>query len=151
MLVGTPQTSPMIAKLGWDAELKALGDEGFIIRGAAMARRNIIAIASNTQRGALYGAFAFLRLLRSRSSLAALNISDRPVNKLRQIQDWTNWGWLHRARLRRLVDTAGRSVAGEVNPRIELHARALAALGVNGVTLNDVDARRMDLPATCRR
>src|SRR5450631_3278383 len=141
IVVGEPATSPIIAKLGWDAELKALGDEGFIIRATVIARKNTIAIASKTPRGALYGTFAFLRLLQSRSSLARLNISDKPINKLRQIQDWTNWdGSIERG-------YAGPSILqldqlpNKVNPRIKRHARALAALGINGITLNNVNAQ----------
>src|ERR1700676_749891 len=141
IVVGEPATSPIIAELGWDAELKALGDEGFIIRATVIARKNTIAIASKTPRVALYGSFAFLRLLQSRSSLARLNISDKPINKLRQIQDWTNWdGSIERG-------YAGPSILqldqlpNKVNPRIKLHARALAALGINGITLNNVNAQ----------
>jgi alpha-glucuronidase len=141
VVVGAPATSPIIAKLGWDDELRALGDEGFIIRGTVMERRSVIAIASNTQRGALYGTFAFLRLLQSRSNLAALNISDKPVNQLRQIQDWTNWdGSIERGYAGLSILQVDRLPA-TVNPRIKLHARALAALGINGITLNNVNAQ----------
>jgi alpha-glucuronidase len=141
IVVGTSASSPIIASLGWQAELNALGPEGFIIRSTVISGKNIIAIASRTQRGALYGTFAFLRLLQSHSSLARLNISDKPINKLRQIQDWTNWdGSIERG-------YGGTSILHvnqlpyKVNPRIKLHARALAALGINGITLNNVNAQ----------
>jgi alpha-glucuronidase len=141
IVVGGAVTSPIIASLGWQADLDALGDEGFIIRSALISGKDVIAIASKTQRGALYGTFAFLRLLQSHSSLGKLNISDKPINKLRQIQDWTNWdGSIERG-------YAGSSILhvnelpNKVNPRIRIHARALAALGINGITLNNVNAQ----------
>ena len=141
IVIGSSATSTIIASLGWEAELNALGDEGFIIRSAVTSGKNVIVIASKTQRGALYGTFNFLRLLQSHSSLARLNISDKPVNRLRQIQDWTNWdGSIERG-------YGGTSILqvsqlpDKVNPRIKLHARALAALGINGITLNNVNAQ----------
>ena len=141
IVIGSSATSTIIASLGWEAELNALGDEGFIIRSAVTSGKNVIAIASKTQRGALYGTFNFLRLLQCHSSLARLNISDKPVNRLRQIQDWTNWdGSIERG-------YGGTSILqvsqlpDKVNPRIKLHARALAALGINGITLNNVNAQ----------
>ena len=142
IVVGDLAASPIVANLGLDVELNALGDEGFIIRSTIISGKNVIAIAGKTARGALYGSFAFLRMLQSHSSLARLDISDEPTNKLRQIQDWTNWdGSIERG-------YAGNSILhvsqlpSHVNPRVRIHARALAALGINGITLNNVNAQK---------
>ena len=61
-LLGTPiplgnagDASVVVRKQQWDAELKRLGPEGFRIRTIRDANRDVIAIASTTDIGALYG------------------------------------------------------------------------------------------------
>ena len=61
VIIGLPQTSTLIRKLGWEPELQKLGPEGFRIRTI----RNVVVIASTTDIGTLYGTFHFLRLLQT--------------------------------------------------------------------------------------
>src|SRR5262245_26959695 len=63
VVVGTPRSSQAIRSLGWANELTRLGPEGFVIRPALLSNRSVIAIASDGDIGALYGAFHFLRLV----------------------------------------------------------------------------------------
>ena len=49
VVVGLPQTSTLIRKLGWESELASLGPEGFRIRTI----RDVVVIASTTDIGAL--------------------------------------------------------------------------------------------------
>lgn len=61
LVVGTPQSSPVIASLG--LPLQQLGGEGYLIRSVAVSGHKAIVIAANSDVGVLYGAFAFLRLI----------------------------------------------------------------------------------------
>ena len=46
LVVGTPATSPLVAGLGWDKALAALGDEGYVIRSARIGGHQATVIAS---------------------------------------------------------------------------------------------------------
>ena len=148
-LLGTPVPvtdtgdASVVVKLGWDAELKKLGPEGFRIR----ANRDVIVIASTTDIGALYGAFHFLRLLQTGQPLARLQLDQRPALKLRLLNHWDN--------LDRSIERgyAGKSLwnwdelPGHVDPRLRDYARANASIGINGIVLNNVNANSEFLTA----
>src|SRR5215216_4169972 len=87
VIVGVPESSPMIRKLRWETELKNLGPEGFRIR---TVRDHVIVIASSTDTGALYGAFHFLRLLQTGQPIDRLQIDQKPRLKLRILNHWDN-------------------------------------------------------------
>ena len=63
IVVGTPKSSPLIANL--KLKLAPLGAEGFVIRSLKINGRAATVIASESEIGALYGAFHFLRLLQT--------------------------------------------------------------------------------------
>lgn len=127
----------VVVKLGRDAELKRLGPEGFRIR---TINRDVIAIASTTDIGALYGAFHFLRLLQTGQPIDHLQIDQRPALKLRLLNHWDN--------LDRSIERgyAGKSLwnwdelPDRVDPRLRDYARANASIGINGAVLNNVNA-----------
>ena len=140
VVVGLPQTSSLIRKLHWDAELKRLGPEGFRIRTIRDANRDVIVIASTSDIGALYGAFHFLRLLQTGQSTDQLQIDQKPALKLRLLNHWDN--------LDRSIERgyAGKSLwnwdelPDRVDPRLRDYARANASIGINGAVLNNVNA-----------
>ena len=136
VVVGLPETSSLIRKLNWEADLKRLGPEGFRIRTV----NNVIVIASATDVGALYGAFHFLRLLQTGQPIDRLQIDQKPALKLRLLNHWDN--------LDRSIERgyAGKSLwnwdelPGQVDPRLRDYARANASIGLNGTVLNNVNA-----------
>ena len=65
IVVGTPSSSPLVAGLGWDKDLAALGDEGYVIRSTRIGAHAATVIASGGEIGALYGTFHLLRLLQT--------------------------------------------------------------------------------------
>jgi alpha-glucuronidase len=139
VVVGLPQTSTLIRKLRWDAELNRLGPEGYRIRTI----RNVIVIASITDAGALYGAFHFLRLLQTGLRIDRLQIDEAPRLKLRLLDHWDNIdGSIERG-------YAGKSLwMGVDNDRRLLdYARANASIGINGSVLNNVNSNSEFLTA----
>lgn len=152
LLVGTPKTSDAVGRLGWDADLAAAGPEGFVIRSARLANSRATVIASETQIGALYGAFHFLRLIQTGAPMSALSISQRPKVQLRLLNHWDNLdGSIERG-------YAGKSLwrwdelPERLDPRYTVYARANASIGINGCVLNNVNADpRILLPQYLRK
>jgi alpha-glucuronidase len=140
VLVVTPSSSQAVASMGWDDDLAKVGDEGYIIRSAALSGRRATVIASRSDAGALYGTFHFLRLLQTGQSIEALNVSTRPQIRRRVLNHWDNLdGTIERG-------YAGHSLwnwaelPGRVDPRVEDYARANASIGINGTVINSVNA-----------
>lgn len=140
VVAGCSDTSPLIAGLGWNAELEALGDEGFIIRSETMQGMPVTVIAGSSDRGTLYGAFRYLNLLQRHKDIRALNMTDRPVNNLRLLNHWDQWnGAVTRG-------YAGGSIfkwnelPDTVDPRYRDYARTNASIGINGSVINCVNA-----------
>ena len=146
LVVGTA-TSAIVSTLGWGAVLKQLGPEGFVIRSARIGGRRALVVASEGDRGALYGTFHLLRLLSTGVSIARLDVRDRPRHQLRLLNHWDNLnGSIERG-------YAGRSLwkwdelPAAIDPRLHDYARANASLGLNGTVLNNVNANAQSLTA----
>ncbi len=140
LIVGTPKNSSVIAELGMEQELSVLGDEGYIIASKTLNKRPVTVIASNTDIGALYGSFHFLRLLQTNQSVQNLTIKSAPKLQHRVVNHWDN--------LNRVVERgyAGLSLwdwgtlPDYKSGRYEDYARINASLGINGTVLNNVNA-----------
>ena len=111
--------------------------EGFLIK----ATESQIFIIGRDERGLLYGVFRFLFFLASGEIKDGFEISDSPASLLRMINHWDNFdGTVERG-------YAGRSLFykdGSFNydsRRIEDYARLLASVGINRVSINNVNVR----------
>ena len=128
-------------------QLSGLGTEGFIIRSARVHGRDTTIIAANSERGLLYGAFAFLRRMQMHQPLERLDMRDRPALSLRMLDHWDN--------LDRSVERgyAGKSLwdwqalPARIDPRYSDYARADASVGINAAVLNNVNANAQILTA----
>jgi alpha-glucuronidase len=141
LVVGTPKSSPIIAGLGWSRQLTELGPDGFRIRSVRLGEHLVNVIASDGEIGALYGAFHFLRLLQTLRPVDKLDVTERPMLRLRVLNHWDNLdGSIERG-------YAGRSLwdwkalPETVAPRIRDYARANASVGINGSVVNSVNTR----------
>jgi alpha-glucuronidase len=140
IVVGTPTTSAAIAGFALTDRLAKAGKEGFVIVTHKTAQGNVIAIAANTEIGALYGVFNFLRLLQTQQPIGQLSIVSSPKIKHRLLNHWDN--------LNRTVERgyAGFSVwdwhklPGYIDQRYIDYARANASIGINGTVLTNVNA-----------
>ena len=140
VVVGTPAGSPLIRDLNWTADLRAIGDEGFILRSTRIENKPVTVIAANTEIGALYGSFHFLRLMQTGQAIERLDVKERPALQLRLMNHWDNPnGTIERG-------YAGRSLwqwselPDKLSPRYADYARACASLGINGAVINNVNA-----------
>ncbi|NYF22205.1 alpha-glucuronidase [Xanthomonas sp. JAI131] len=142
IVLGT-QATPAVARLRLDT--RGLGEEGYLIRSVVVEGRPVTAIVGGGERGALYAAFRFLRLLQTGQAPAPLALRDAPRVKLRVLDHWDNldgvvergyagaslWDW--------------QKLPGYVDPRYTDYARANASIGINGAVLNNVNAKAVSL------
>jgi alpha-glucuronidase len=152
VIVGTPGNSPLVRDLNWTADLRAVGDEGFIIRSVQVEKHLVTVIAANSEIGTLYGSFHFLRLMQTGQPTDRLDIPERPALQLRLMNHWDNPN--------RTIERgyAGRSLwqwdelPGKLSPRYADYARACASIGINGAVINNVNADvRMLAPESLRK
>ncbi|KTW01801.1 alpha-glucuronidase family glycosyl hydrolase [Sphingomonas sanguinis] len=126
---------------------EALGDEGYLVRNVTLNGQRMILVAGNSDRGALYGAFALIRHLATGDKADALNLRSAPKVKLRVLNHWDN-----------LDGSIERGYAGQSlwdwwtlpdfkDPRYTDYARANASIGINGTVLNNVNAKADSLTA----
>jgi len=114
-----------------------LNSEGFSIKIAD----NVIYIAGQNENGLLYGVFKFLFLLASESLDNNFELTDAPLSPLRMINHWDNFdGTIERG-------YSGNSIFykdGKFDydaQRIEDYARLLSSIGINRVSINNVNVR----------
>ncbi len=120
-----------------------LAEEGFrITTGTAGGARRVV-IAGGSSRAVLYGAFALLRRVAAGGPPA--ESSEAPYAPLRWINHWDNIdGTIERG-------YGGRSIfwdAGHVREdlsRVDEYGRLLASLGINAISINNVNANRVFL------
>ena len=145
VLAGTPSSSRLIAGLPLAAELSRLGPEGYLVRSVVSDGRPLIVIAANADVGVLYGAFGLLRHLQTHRPLDGLALESAPKLELRMLNHWDNPnGSIERG-------YAGRSLwkwsqlPDTLDPRYVDYARANASLGINAVSLTNVNANTLFL------
>jgi alpha-glucuronidase len=117
-----------------------VGAEGYSIRSTQLNGRSVTLIAAQSDIGVLYGVFTYLQRLAEGKSLAQLDITDKPATQLRLLNHWDG--------LDRHVERgySGQSIwdwhrlPGYVDPRYTDYARANASIGINGVSLTNVNA-----------
>jgi alpha-glucuronidase len=149
ILLGTPQSAPVIAEL--NLPLEKAGAEGYVIRSLTRAGHRITVIAANSDAGVLYGTFHFLRLIQTQRPIDALDITEAPRIQHRILDHWDN--------LDRSVERgyAGQSIwdwqklPDYLDPRYTDYARACASLGINGTVPTNVNASPIGLKATYLR
>jgi alpha-glucuronidase len=160
VVVGTPDSSEVVAQEIGSEELAPLGDDGYIIRSVIGAAGDFTVIAGNTEVAALYGTFAFLRLIQTQKPITDLDISESPRIENRYLNYWET------ERLYAGNNASGTGgLAGEngaifnfaatgasadrnlpvILDRYIVAARALASIGINGFGLNNVNANNVYL------
>lgn len=145
ILIGTPDTSPLIKSLVKAEKLNDLGQEGFLVESVSSGGKKYMIITANSEIGALYGSFHFLKLLQTHQPVHNLSISSKPATQHRILNHWDN-----------LDRTVERGYAGfslwnwhklpdHIDQRYIDYARANASIGINGTVLTNVNANALVL------
>jgi alpha-glucuronidase len=155
VIVGTRDSSKSVRRHVSAGELASVGADGYLIRTVSRGRHSVTVIAGNTDIGALYGTFAFLRRLQTQRPITDLNISESPKVKHRHLNYWETerlyagnnalgTGGLN-GETGAVFNFAATGASAELNlpvilDRYVVTARALASLGITGITINNVNA-----------
>ena len=101
---------------------------------------NILLVEGGDARGALYGAFALLRDVAQEHSLHSLDESAQPWAAVRWTNEWDNPnGTIERGYAGPSIFFEDGHVRADLS-RAAAYARLLASVGIDGVTINNVNA-----------
>jgi alpha-glucuronidase len=101
-----------------------------------------IVITGDTEAACLHAVFAFLRRLRAGPAVGGLRVADATANRLRMVTHWDNLdGSVERGYAGASIFFAGGQVTQDLR-RVTDYARLLASVGVNAVSVNNVNVTR---------
>jgi len=123
-----------------DLQLPALHDEGYWLATKKARDQTRIIIAGANDRGALYGAFGLLQRIALGTSLDRIDETEQPYAPIRWVDQWDNLdGRIERGYGGRSIFFDGGRVRDDLT-RASEYARLLASIGINGCTVNNVNA-----------
>ncbi len=118
----------------------ALGPEGFALSELTAHGHLYWLIAGADPRGILYGAFHALSGVARGNSFAAMEGSNSPAAPVRWVNQWDNLnGTIERGYAGRSIFFDNGSVRTDLTRAAE-YARLLASVGIDGCTINNVNA-----------
>jgi alpha-glucuronidase len=138
--IGTREELSQVLGLQTQIQIRALGPEGYWRGPIDFHGKPFYAIIGNQPVGVLYGVFDWLKSIQTSTFNSLSEKTDSPKVKLRMLNHWDN--------LDRTVERgyAGFSIwdwhklPGYIDPRYIDYARANASLGINAVSLTNVNA-----------
>ncbi|WP_258563085.1 alpha-glucuronidase family glycosyl hydrolase [Streptomyces phytophilus] len=155
VVVGTPESSPAVRRFLPAGELEGVGRDGFVIRSVSRGHRAFTLIAGTTEVGALYGTFAFLRRIQTHKPITELALAETPRVANRHLNYWdterlyagndaSGTGGLN-GENGAIFNFAATGASAPLNLPVVLDrylvaARAMASVGINGITINNVNA-----------
>ena len=117
-----------------------LAEDAYRLRTVVSGGVRYTVIAGGNDRGALYGVFAYLRKIALDEPIAALDETQTPYAPVRWVNQWDNLdGSIERGYGGRSVFWENNAVRADLT-RAGEYARLLASLGVNGCSVNNVNA-----------
>ncbi len=114
--------------------------DGYWLTSAKIHESECLVITAATDRGVLYGAFALLSKIARGENLIALNEVQEPYAAIRWINQWDNLdGSIERGYGGPSIFFADGKVRSDLT-RAGQYARLMASIGINGCTVNNVNA-----------
>ena len=119
---------------------RPLPADGFWLVASQVRGLDCLIVTSPTDRGVLYGVFALLGKLARGEDVTRLNELQRPWVALRWVDQWDNLdGTIERGYAGASIFFAKGQVRTDLTRAAE-YARLLASIGINGCTINNVNA-----------
>lgn len=138
IILGTVTFLQTIAP-GFKSPAEIRGD-GFWLTTVKVQGFNCIVITGASDRGVLYGAFAFVRGIALGESVSSLDDLQQPFSPVRWVDQWDNLdGRIERGYAGPSIFFDAGTVRADLS-RARDYARLLASLGINGCTVNNVNA-----------
>jgi alpha-glucuronidase len=118
-------------------ELRA---DGYWLKTAKIRGAECLVIAGSTDRGVLYGVFALLSKIARGENIAAIDDAQQPYAPIRWVNQWDNLdGRIERGYGGPSIFFVDRKVRSDLTSAGQ-YARLLASIGINGCTINNVNA-----------
>jgi alpha-glucuronidase len=118
--------------------LPELSADGFLLRQIDKEGQPLVLITSPSARGVLYGTFAWIR--RVMESTPPVSEVSNPAMPIRWVNQWDNLdGTIERGYAGRSIFFDNNNVVADLT-RAGEYARLLASVGINGCTVNNVNA-----------
>lgn len=119
---------------------KDLKDDAYLVKAIGMKGHATILITARNDCGVLYGAFALLRKIALHQQVEFVNDAQTPYAPIRWTNEWDNLdGSIERGYAGRSIFFESGSVVADLS-RAGDYARLLASIGINGCTVNNVNA-----------
>jgi alpha-glucuronidase len=130
-----PQTDHQI-------QAPALAPDGYSLKWVRRKGVDLLLVVGADDRGALYGAFALLRKIATGESVKPLDEAASPAAVIRWVNQWDNLdGTIERGYGGRSMFWEEAHARADLS-RVAAYGRLLASLGINGCTVNNVNADR---------
>jgi alpha-glucuronidase len=114
--------------------------EGYVLKTISSHGAKYAVIAAHDGRGLLYGASAPLRKIALGESIASLDERSAPYAPLRWVNEWDNLdGSIERGYGGRSIFWESQKARADLT-RVSDYGRMLASLGINGCSINNVNA-----------
>ncbi len=111
--------------------------DGYWLKSTHIGKQECLVITAVTDRGVLYGVFAFLSKIARGESIAALDEIQQPHAPLRWVNQWDNLdGHIERGYGGPSIFFADGKVRADL-PRAGQYARLLASVKINGCAINN--------------
>jgi len=124
-----------------------LPTDGFWLKATTVRGTRHLVIAGQSDRGVLYGAFALLRKIGVGDSLASIDQKDAPYAPIRWVNEWNRLdGSIERGYGGRSIFWDDGHIREDLS-RVNEYGRLLASLGINGISINNVNADPLVLSA----
>jgi alpha-glucuronidase len=117
-----------------------LTEDAYWLKTVTIEGRPCLVVAASNDRGVLYGVFALLRKMGLGESISPLDEKQVPYAPVRWVNEWNNLdGSIERGYAGPSIFFEKDDVRADLG-RVRDYARLLASLGVNGCTVNNVNA-----------
>ncbi len=114
--------------------------DGYLLRTVPAGKVRYLVVAGANERGVLYGVFGLLRKIALGESIENLDEEESPYAPIRWVNQWDNLdGSIERGYGGRSIFWEGGHARSELR-RVSDYGRLLASLGVNGCSINNVNA-----------
>jgi len=143
---GLPKENAII--LGTLADLQQLHlsanlkPDGYLLKTVRVDKLTYTIVTAANDRGVLYGAFALLRKIAIGESIGELDEQQSPHSPVRWVNHWDNLdGSIERGYGGRSIFWENQHIRADLT-RVSDYGRMLASLGINGCSINNVNADR---------
>jgi alpha-glucuronidase len=120
--------------------IPSIGKDGYWLGKASIHGTRRFVITSPDERGVLYGVFAFLGKIACERDIGQLNEVQQPNAPIRWVDHWDNLnGTIERGYSGPSIFFENDNVRTDLT-RVGEYGRLLASVGINGITINNVNA-----------